>query len=172
MAPSETAKTVAVAAGAAAAAALAYSHLSKRSGGAPRPLTSRAHISTVIFADAGDGAALGRTVRHPRGAPVGDLLAAAGAAFNIDNPRCGRRAGGRAGDGLGGHAVAAGSMQRAQTFARPARQLPSAAAIRPEPHHAPPPPPQTGCSWSRRARSCCRRPRASPHCRPRRRAAS
>ena len=47
-----------------------------------------AHISCVVFLDSGDGAApSGRALRHPRGAPVADLIAAAAARLQVDRVR-------------------------------------------------------------------------------------
>jgi hypothetical protein len=48
-----------------------------------------AYFSCVVFLDdAGAPAPSGKALRHPRRAPVADLVAAAGAKLGVDNPRC------------------------------------------------------------------------------------
>lgn len=46
-----------------------------------------AHYSIVCFLDSAEGAIRGRVLRWPRGAPISDLIAAAGALHDLDNPR-------------------------------------------------------------------------------------
>lgn len=77
-----------------AAAAAAAAPAAAKPAAAPVPRAAGwlpfgdAYISCVVFADGGDGGApSGRALRHPRGAPIADLIAAAGAKLQIGNPR-------------------------------------------------------------------------------------
>ncbi|GBF88357.1 hypothetical protein Rsub_01069 [Raphidocelis subcapitata] len=84
------AKQIAAVAGvtlaAAGAVVLAYHHVGPKARSARRAARAT-HISCVVFVDDGDAAAVGRTIRHPRYAPVSDLIAAAGAMLNLTSPR-------------------------------------------------------------------------------------
>ena len=69
---------------------LGYAATRGRSGGPLAGLVAPPNtISCVVFLINGDDAPTGRVIRHPRRAPVADLVSAASAILGVDNPRCG-----------------------------------------------------------------------------------